>query len=168
MLYYKTNEPNLFPAEFLYSNRREKLINMASLQVFAEQLFFALCSAIVYGLLFVVLYYVSKFLWRNFLIYKSKDPSSKLSDLLPLPPGDFGIPFLGETLLWAIQVRLCLFLITIQCQITVRYLLLIKNSLIVCFFHLNRVYSFFYFQCITRYNWPIKIHSKSPMPRHTA
>lgn len=51
----------------------------------------------------VSLFYLSKYLWRIYILRSAKDPSTDLSHL-PIPPGDFGLPIIGETLTWAIQV----------------------------------------------------------------
>lgn len=51
----------------------------------------------------VLAYYFSKAVWRWYLLRSAEDPSSNLSHL-PIPPGDFGLPVIGETLLWAVQV----------------------------------------------------------------
>lgn len=48
------------------------------------------------------LFYLSKFLWRMYILRSARDPSTDLSHL-PIPPGDFGLPIIGETLTWAIQ-----------------------------------------------------------------
>lgn len=50
-----------------------------------------------------LLYFVAQYLWRKRILKSAHDPTSPLSKTLPLPPGDFGIPFLGETLSWAVE-----------------------------------------------------------------
>jgi len=42
--------------------------------------------------------------WRRRQMLLSEDASSDISHL-PLPPGDTGLPILGETLEWLVEVR---------------------------------------------------------------
>ena len=51
----------------------------------------------------LLLCYPLKFLWEAWNLYMASDPSSPLSHL-PLPPGEFGLPIVGETLQWITQV----------------------------------------------------------------
>lgn len=51
----------------------------------------------------IVLWYPLKIWWKKRNIRLGNDPSSSLSHL-PLPPGDFGLPLIGETFAWITQV----------------------------------------------------------------
>jgi len=51
----------------------------------------------------VLLYYPLKATWEAWNFHLARDPSSPLSHL-PLPPGEFGFPIIGETLQWIMQV----------------------------------------------------------------
>ena len=51
----------------------------------------------------IALWYPLKLWWKKRNIRLGNDPSSPLSHL-PLPPGDFGLPLIGETFAWITQV----------------------------------------------------------------
>lgn len=55
----------------------------------------------VFGLTF--LYYAAKCAWRSYILWNAVDARSPYGKL-PIPPGDFGLPIIGETHLWALQV----------------------------------------------------------------
>ncbi|XP_039260317.2 cytochrome P450 26B1-like [Styela clava] len=66
--------------------------------------FFDIASTIgTYFGITISLLFLSKFLWRKYILKTAEDSTSSLTASLPLPPGDFGIPFIGETLSWVIQ-----------------------------------------------------------------
>ena len=63
----------------------------------------------LYFILFVIAFlllswYPLKVWWEKRNKRLAEDPSSPLSHL-PLPPGDFGPPIIGETFLWLTQVK---------------------------------------------------------------
>nr|CAB3235463.1 cytochrome P450 26B1 [Phallusia mammillata] len=62
----------------------------------------AMCWAVVYFATLVVFWKLLCVLWHKWNLRCTSDPASGLSHL-PLPPGDFGLPFVGETLLWLAQ-----------------------------------------------------------------
>lgn len=51
----------------------------------------------------IVLYHAFKLTWRSYILWTAQDAASQHRDL-PIPPGDFGMPIVGETHLWALQV----------------------------------------------------------------
>lgn len=55
----------------------------------------------IFGVTF--LYYVAKYAWKWYILWKARDPMSPYGEL-PIPPGDFGLPIIGETHFWALQV----------------------------------------------------------------
>nr|XP_039260015.1 cytochrome P450 26B1-like isoform X1 [Styela clava] len=78
---------------------------MAGLWMLLMPLWGQIASVCSYCLSTVILFYASKTIWRWYIFSTANDLTSTLTRDFPLPPGDFGIPFLGETLSWARQVN---------------------------------------------------------------
>ena len=70
--------------------------NEISLQRMFTQLL-AISSALLFFLYLIILW------WKMANVRSIYDPSSKLSHL-PIPPGDLGLPIIGETFHWLVQV----------------------------------------------------------------